>query len=181
MTQNESIFTQAIADVSLISELACNHFLQSDFYNGICWSDSKTNADKIKTILNLSGICNPAMMQMCLYALLVMPKELLKKEDSCEERFNKESRKMAIPLSYESNYPDEESIERCNLYRHLRNAVAHSRCEYSIENRMCYVTFIDKDDHKGYHFHAKFLTEDIGKLMDILRQEMMIRLNSGRV
>ena len=67
------------------------------------WSGGEFN----KVILQRSGLGNPAMLQMCLYALLVIPKESLT-DDFCKDLFNIKTREMA--MSYMSSYSGEKSV-----------------------------------------------------------------------
>ena len=86
------MFCQIIATISLIAELINNDFLKSEYYQKLNWSDSEINIQKIKKILAASGLSNPAMMQMCLYALLVIPRELLNEHREIAEAFNEETK-----------------------------------------------------------------------------------------
>ena len=138
------MFCQIIATISLIAELINNDFLKSEYYQKLNWSGSEINIQKIKKILAASGLSNPAMMQMCLYALLVIPRELLNEHREIAEAFNEETKKYIC--SYTSAYRSEENKENSDYYRHIRNAIAHSRCEYTIKDGICYITF---NDQKG--------------------------------
>jgi len=71
ITENESIFLQALSTTSLLAELHNNKFLGSEYYKKLSFSNNS-----LKEILELSGIGNPATMQMFLYILLVVPKEI---------------------------------------------------------------------------------------------------------
>lgn len=71
ITENESIFLQALSITSLLAELHNNKFLGSEYYRKLSFSNNS-----FKEILELSGIGNPATMQIFLYILLVVPKEI---------------------------------------------------------------------------------------------------------
>ena len=88
LTFEESIFCQALATTELLHLLSDSNFLESDYYKNLQFP---ANNDPLKYILKHSGIGNPATFQMFLYALLVMPKEILKNsefERNCGAYFN---------------------------------------------------------------------------------------------
>ena len=69
LTEQESIFCQALAMTSLLVELSDRDFLNSDYYNqNIIFAE---NNDNFQKILKASGLGNPATMQIFLYILLV--------------------------------------------------------------------------------------------------------------
>lgn len=78
LTPEESIFCQALATVNLLGLLHAKDFLHSEYYSSLTFP---SNSDILKEILDKSGIGNPATLQMFLYILLVVPKELMKNID----------------------------------------------------------------------------------------------------
>lgn len=68
----ETILSQALTMTTLIYELHKSNFLKSDFFK-----ENNPNNSNFKKILNEYGIGNTATLQMFLYILLVMPKEIL--------------------------------------------------------------------------------------------------------
>ena len=174
MTPNDSILCQTISNISLIDELSNEDFLNSDYYKKLNWTCGDSNANNIRRILDASGLGNPAMLQMFMYSLLVMPKELLG-NDYCKDKFNSVAQKYVS--FYQSSYPNESGKANVNYYRHIRNAVAHSKCEYSVENKVCYVTFSDCDKRNNYNCMIRFSTMDVGKLFELLMSELMAVLN----
>lgn len=76
---------------------------------------------------------------MFLYILLVMPKEILN-DKQFQNELNEKIK--ILDFSLETSYPGENK-ENVNLYKHIRNAVAHSRCFYTLENNIYYVQFED--------------------------------------
>jgi hypothetical protein len=175
LEKNESIFCQIIANVSLLVELENNKFLGSNYYREMKWSCSESNKKNINTILDASGIGNPAMLQMFMYALLVVPKELLGKECCINVAFNNEAKKYVTYNT--STYCGEENI---NYYRHIRNSIAHSKCEYFTKDGEDYVTF--KDDIPGgtpkQYCEIRMATKNVGKLMEFMLKELMELLNT---
>lgn len=180
LTENESIFCQAIANVSLLAALSNNNFLKSEYFQKMKLANTDENHQNIKTILTASGLGNPAMLQMFMYSLLVIPKELLK-NDYCGERFNEKVLECA-PICH-STYEGEEDNKDVNYYRHIRNAIAHSRCKYSVENGVTYVEFSDwisnarNRSEKSINCTIKMKTMDVGMLFEFLMRELMKILN----
>ena len=84
LTAQKSIFCQALAMTSLLEELFNKNFLNSDYYKqNIIFTENNEN---LQEILKISGLGNPATMQMFLYILLVVLKETL--SDLDEETIN---------------------------------------------------------------------------------------------
>lgn len=177
LTAKESMFCQTIANVSLITSLATNGFFGSQYYKNMKWSYGGINQKNISAILEKSGLGNPAMLQMYMYALLVMPKELVG-DDFCKSSFNDEAKK--VVFDFDSTYPNEEHQESMNYYRHIRNAIAHSKCDYkTIKGTNC-VTFKDIDPRKkDQHCAITIKTADVGNLCEILLNELMMKLNDS--
>lgn len=177
LTANESMFYQTIANISLITELYNNDFLNSEYYKSMDWSCAEINKIIISEILAKSGLGNPAMLQMYMYALLVMPKELLG-DDFCKDKFNNEVKK--VVFDYSSTYFNEDCKENINYHRHIRNAISHSKCEYNNIDGDNYVTFKDDNPRKdSQHCEITIKTTDVGGLCTFLLNELMMRLNNS--
>ena len=181
LTSNESIFCQALAMTSLIAELSNQNFLNSKYYKNLQFSN---NGKNFREILDNTGLGNPATMQMFLYVLLVMPKEIFKNFD---EDFNKKYdadinevfSKLVIKVETTYNKESSGDLSTINFYRHTRNAVSHAKCFYETINNVSYVTFKDenpKDSTKYCKFKIK--TEDVGKIFEKLQIQIMEFLNS---
>lgn len=182
LTEQESIFCQALAITSLLTELSDRDFLNSDYYKKYI-SFTGNNAI-FKEILDRSRLGNPATMQMFLYILLVMPKETLSGLNNSTISSWGNELKTKIPsfspvvtTTYlgESN----SNLTTIDYYRHIRNAVSHSKCVYKTENGRCYVTFIDeKPKQASQHCEIKMLTSDVGKMLGLLQKQIMTYLNA---
>ena len=88
ITPEESILLQSLATTSFLVELSNNEFLNSTYFEELQFENSGC-----KQILKQSGLGNPATMQMMLYALLTIPKEVLSRSsyeilESYIERIN---------------------------------------------------------------------------------------------
>lgn len=146
ITQEESLLLQCLATSSLLAALENDNFLQSEYFNQLDFGN-----EGIKHVLIQSGIGNPATMQMMLYALLVVPKELLPNEaykhlEHSFQEINPEIRKLLT--DFETTYKKEKEI---NYIRHIRNAISHCRCTYSTEDSKNYVTFTDQNRSECCH------------------------------
>lgn len=180
LTEQESIFCQALAMTSLLVELSDRDFLNSDYYNqNIIFAE---NNDNFQKILMASGLGNPATMQIFLYILLVMPKETLSGLDDRTLNSWENALKTIVSsfsLSVTTTYPGESSsnLSTVNYYRHIRNAVSHANCVYETEKGRTYITFKDEDTRKLYHCEIKMLTSDAGRILEVLQKQIMIYLN----
>lgn len=181
-TEQESIFCQALAMTSLLAELEKVDFLNSDYYKENIFFDDMNN-DNFKKILNESGIGNPATLQMFLYILLVMPKETLSNLNDVTinlwtNEFNAEIQSFTLVVN--TTYPNESNNDLTSIdyYRHIRNAVSHSKCVYKIENGLSYVTFKDENPRDTtQNCEIKMLTRDVGIMFGKLHKQLMIYLN----
>ena len=143
----ETSLSQALTMTTLIYELHKSNFLKSDFFKNNFFKENNPNNSNFKKILNEYGIGNTATLQMFLYILLVMPKEILN-----DEQFQNElNEKIKIlDFSIETSYPNENK-ENVDLYSHIRNAIAHSRCFSILENNTYYLQFEDVNPKKDKH------------------------------
>jgi len=181
LTPNESIFCQALAMTSLLGELNNSNFLESEYYQNLKFSG---NSENFKKILNVSGLGNPATMQMFLYILLVMPKEILKDFDrnfstQCEVEINQLFLNMVVNVNTTYNNESSNNLATINYYKHTRNAVSHAKCYYEVINNVCYVTFKDENP-KDVSQHCQFTikTADMGSILEKLQIQIMTFLNS---
>lgn len=144
ISSEESLLLQCIATASLLGELSNSGFLESDYYKRLPFEN-----EGLKMVLTTSGLGNPATMQMMLYALLTIPREVLSRTAYCAletyiERIN--------PLVYSlveeetfSTYAGEEARVNIDYFRHIRNAIAHSKCDYLCKDGKNYVVFSDSN------------------------------------
>lgn len=174
MNDNEFIFCQTLTNVELLNELFRREFLNSDYYKQI-WADGSSNSNIFRKVMNAPGLGNPAMLQMFLYGLLVMPRELVG-DDFCKDEFNNEAKNYVE--EYSSSYDNEGDRSMCNYYRHIRNAVAHSKCEYVSDDKNTYVIFYDQDN-RNHSCQIKMKTSNVGRLFDFLRIKLMEYINDN--
>lgn len=160
MEQYDSYFLQALATTALITALD-NPDLKDDLFQIL-----KFNNDSFKNIIKLSGIGNPATLQMFLYALLVAPYEMNK-----EHKLNMEFEKLnqfinKYIIDSQSNYSYDKN--EINYIRHIRNSISHSKCNFFTENKNDFITFWDQDNSHGNSYKCDFTirTADVGKLLE---------------
>lgn len=126
-------------------------------------------------LFNQIGLGNPTMLQTILYLLLVIPKELQEQNTTFLDKtaFNAVAFSIIETGTY-STYHTESSNENIIYYRHLRNAVAHSSCEYAEKIEPLpepYVIFHDRNDKKNETCQIKIKCSNILLLIEeLIRQ-----------
>jgi len=184
MTHADNLILQAYYTTILINELANNKFMESDFYR-----DMTFGQPVIKEELKKIGLDNQGSALMALYAMLVIPREILEekkypaeRESLKEEKYRAEYKKLNyflkdVVTNTVTNYPKDSP--KVNFIEHIRNSVAHARVEFESND---YVLFRDqgKRDGKDCKFETrlplKFLGTFIGKC-----QAVHIRFISDRI
>ena len=165
ISQETSLFLQCLATSSLLAELANADFVKSDYFK-----DLKFGNEDCKNILVVSGVGNPATMQMMLYALLVIPKEVLSRIefeslDSKMKEINTAIYVLIEKTETYSTYNGENNISDIDYLRHIRNAVAHSKCEYLSEEGKNFVVFIDADNRNSNVCSIKIECYKVGTIL----------------
>ena len=148
ISKEESLLLQCLATTSLLVELSNSHFFESKYFEELTFEN-----ESYKSILKRSGLGNPATMQMMLYALLTVPKEILSRTSYTKleiyvARINPLVHSLIEDESF-STYDNEESKDKIDYFRHIRNAVAHSKCNFFSENQKNYVVFTDDNNSKN--------------------------------
>lgn len=131
----DSFILQSLATTSLLAELSNNDYFNSEHFKNL-----KFKNESLKEILEISSIGNPACLQMVLYALLVIPKELEEKGQVNLRLINLNSEIDGLKISLVSTYKKEPNF---NYIRHIRNALSHGNCFFSTINGDKIVTFKD--------------------------------------
>lgn len=153
----DSYLFQAVSTISLVTNLSNSNFQNSEYCANFLADDPVA-----LFVLRESGIGNPATLQMYLYALLVAPYEVDKKHEIHLqlEELNNDINLLAFNVYSNYNY----DVPKINYIKHIRNAVAHSRCNFSIENSDYCVTFIDTFGNSSCRLTMK--TIDVGLILD---------------
>lgn len=177
ITEEESLLLQCLATTSLLGELSNAHFFESDYFKKMTFSN-----ENCKKILTQSGLGNPATMQMMLYALLTVPKEILTRTTYNElenyiVRLNPLICSLVEGETY-STYEGEKDRETINYFRHIRNAVAHSKCNYLSENHKNYVVFTDNNTNNSKHCSIKMECYKVGFVLMELQKFIMEYFNN---
>ena len=158
LSQEAELVLQSYFSVAFIIELKNNNFLESDFYDKMHFG-----APWIKNLISKISIDNQGMLLMCLYAMLVIPKELISNQFKNEyELINKYL--LSIAKNTTTTYKTDKPI--INYIRHIRNSVAHSKVEFVQNN---YVVFNDKDAKNGNFFRTEIELKYVGVLLQKLQ------------
>ena len=152
ISQEESLLLQCLATTSLLGELSNANFLESDYYKQLSFSNKN-----IKNILTQFGLRNPATMQMMLYALV----------------------STLIETETMSTYDNEDSCEKIDYFRHIRNAVAHSKCNYFSDRGKNFVIFSDSNNNGSKVCSIKMECYKVGIILMELQRLIMEYYNQN--
>ena len=172
ISQADSLLYQSVSMCMLLAELSHKKFLESDFYKDHCFQ--KENSAVKEILSNSGGIGNPATLQTMLYLLLVCPRESLSETEKQElDQTVNDFCKKLNPSNYNSSYSsDRKSVD---FSRHLRNAIAHSLCEYPSAGKM---VFRDTNPLKAKEtFEIKIDSNNIEQLLASLQMQIINFLN----
>lgn len=178
ISPEESLLLQCLATTSLLGELSNANFLTSDYYKQLPFA----NKD-IKNVLSLSGLGNPATMQMMLYALLTVPRETLSRTSySVLETYVERINPLVSTLVEKetlSTYDGEDSREKIDYFRHIRNAIAHAKCNYFSENGKNFVVFSDNNGNDSKTCSIKMECYKVGIILMELQKLIMEYYNQN--
>lgn len=122
MSQEENLIFQSYWTVCFLIELKNNAFTNPDYYDSITFADPI-----VKEVIRNLGVDNQGSLLMSLYAMLVIPKQLLEKLHSDE--FDKIQKFLhANTANTTTTYNEDQST--IDYLRHIRNAVAHARVSF---------------------------------------------------
>lgn len=124
ITQEDNLIIQSYMTVSFLLELKKLDFLNSDYYKKAKFQD-----EYVKAKLPEIKIDNQGSMLMVLYAMLVIPSELIKVGFSDEfNNVNKVIHTIRNKTRTYSNY--EYDSVNINYIKHIRNSVAHAKVKF---------------------------------------------------
>ena len=141
LTQEDNLIIQTYCSVTLLAELRNNDFINSEFFEGMDFS-----LVGIKEAIRQIGIDNQGSALMALYAMLVLPREILKNRYETEYSGIQDFL-IKHCINTTTNYPKDSP--EVDYLRHIRNSVAHARAEFESNET---VRFIDEDSRRGYSF-----------------------------
>jgi hypothetical protein len=122
ISQQDDLVIQSYATIVLLAELVNNNLLGSSYFGKMTFG-----APWIKEVLPTIGIDNQGCAVIALYAMLVLPREIVGQAYSSEyDAINSFLRNHTQHTSttYQSDNPVIDYI------RHIRNAVSHARIEF---------------------------------------------------
>jgi hypothetical protein len=158
----ENLIFQPYLIIELLFNLKKHNFIGSDYFKKM-----KYNEDT-RDLLKKAGIDNQGLIMLSLYALLVIPKEILEKKDY-DPDFEKINKKISDYFqNTETNYGSD--TPNTNYTRHLRNALSHGRISF-IGNS--HIEFKDeKVDKKKVinEFKSEINLKNVGNLIDDLQK-----------
>ena len=158
LTQEQNLLFQSYFTVSLLVELKNNSLLDSAYYEGITFG-----APWIKEELRSIGIDNQGCAMMALYAMLVLPREIIQQAYSSEyDDIN--NFLQSIMQNTTTKYRSDSS--GINFLRHIRNAVAHARVEFSPND---VVTFFDENSRTNENFSSELPLTQLGEFIHRLQ------------
>ncbi len=178
INEDESILLQHLAIPSFLAELFNADFLNSEYFKNLHYEN-----EIHKDILRRSGLGNPACMQIMLYSLLVVPQELLSKPQfKSFENYQLKHLNPKIPTYIEdgtySTYENEDTCEKINYVRHIRNSIAHANMHYFERNGIPHVKFIDSSLDKKSKCEIVMQCRYVGSILMDLQKNTMNLLDS---
>ena len=157
----DNLIFQPYLIIELLFNLKKHHFIGSDYFKKM-----KYNEDT-RYLLKEAGIYNQGLIMLTLYALLVIPKEILEKKDY-DPDFEKINKKISNHFDTKTNYPSDSL--NINYIRHLRNALSHGRISFI---RNSHIEFRDQkvaDKKVVNEFKSEINIKDVGLLINNLQQ-----------
>lgn len=159
LTREESLVLQSGLTSVLLRDLDRHNdeFVDSNFFQEM---SSDFPGVKEYYIKGATGVGNQGTMMMQLYALLVIPKELISAQFQTEYNdIDAYISKIAINIT--DTYPLKNQFTR-----HLRNAVSHARAEFDdTDKNDIKVTFTDEDNRTGFRFSATFGLYEMSQIL----------------
>lgn len=162
LTNEDNLILQSLLTVEFLEALSDIGFLGTDLYKSLVYSK------RVRTEFSEIGIGNQGSLLMFLYALLVIPKELVSNEFTDQyEIINSWLKDEAASIH--------SSYTNINELRHIRNAVAHARVEF-IPNDC--VIFKDEHPKTGATFELKLSLKKVGILINKLKATHQVYMNN---
>lgn len=160
LTQKDDLVLQSYIIISLLSELQSNNLLSSEYFEGMTFG-----MPWIKEELKSSGsIGNRGCVLIALYAMLVIPREIV------ESQFSAEYTEIGDFLSNHAqntitNYRSDSSTPQ--YLRHIRNAVAHARVSFQSNGA---VLFTDENRRSNESFSTELSFQNLNELVNQLQK-----------
>jgi hypothetical protein len=159
LTQEQNLLFHSYFTVSLLVELKSNDLLKSDYFDGMRFS-----APWIKDELRKIGVNNQGCAMMLLYAMLVLPREIIHEDysseyDKIDDFLKKHTKNTAT--TYRSD------VSSVKYLRHIRNAVAHASVKFSFTDT---VIFNDENPRNNEErFSTELSLQHLSELLHLLQ------------
>lgn len=157
LTKEDNLIIQSMLTSSLLIDLsfANKEFIKSEFFKGMHAYYPKVKENFLNEKIPIG---NEGTALMLLYALLVIPRELI------SETYKKEYGEINAFLAEKAmNVIDTYKVKN-DFLRHIRNAVSHAKVEFEYTTKSKMITFKDKHG-KNEVFSAAFDLNDISILI----------------
>jgi hypothetical protein len=149
----ENLIIQPYLIIELLFNLKKHYFISSDYFSKMNYNNDT------RDLLKRTDIDNLGLIMLSLYAMLVIPKEILKK--TYVPDFEKINKKMSrYCQNTETNYKN----KNIDFTYHLRNAVSHGRISFVNDN----LIFKDQNKSGSRKFKSEINLIDLGELINDL-------------
>jgi hypothetical protein len=165
ISQADNLVLQSYYSVSLIAELRNNAFLESHYFESM-----KFSAPWIKEEIKSIGVDNQGSLLMSLYAMLVIPRELIFKKypDKVDDiqRFLRSKCKIT-----KNEY--QTQIESIDILRHIRNSVSHASVAFVPKSVMI---FSDENTRAKKTIEIELSLEYVSSFLSALQELQELHL-----
>ena len=152
----DNLIIQPYLIIELLFNLKRHYFISSDYFSKMNYNNDT------RDLLKRTDIDNQGLIMLSLYAMLVIPKEILKK--TYVPDFEKINKKMSrYCQNTETNY--KYKSQNIDFTYHLRNAVSHGRISF-IGNS--HIEFKDQNKSGSRKFKSEINLIDLGELINDL-------------
>jgi len=162
LSPEDNLIFQPYLIIELLFNLKKHNFIGSDYFKKM-----KYNEDT-RDLLKKAGIDNQGLIMLSLYALFVIPKEILEKKDY-DPDFEKINKEISDYFqNTETNYGSDRP--NTNYTHHLRNALSHGRISF-IGNS--HIEFKDQKVNKKKvvnEFKSEINIKNVGDLINDLQK-----------
>lgn len=162
-SNEENLIIQSTCNAVLLSSLSMKgkEFVKSDFFKTLDFI-----FPKIKGMYESGqpGVGNQGMLLVCLYSLLVLPKELIL--DAYPDEYKRVNNWLNEHKESETDtYPSGRYAEDLKHIYHLRNAVSHGNVEFDDTNHEDVICIFKDKDKAGHEYQLKLSTSNVGYLV----------------
>lgn len=165
----DSILAQSVASTYFLYQLNKTNYLLSDHFNNLDYGSKG-----LKSVIYNSSLGNPAILQMFLYALLVIPTEIDNKGSFKNDMVMIEAKikNWVFNIKKGSKYKEKTYV------RMIRNAISHSNTQYPIIDKKACITFRDQNPkNKNDWCEFTLTTGNVGSILDDLQKMILNYLN----